>query len=295
MHADPHALRCILEHTVGDGDILVDQRAPVVSARLQRGLHLGVAELGEGGLVDLYVTAARFGERLQLAAERLHGVVPELVEVRVGGGENGGGAAAEMQRAGAGEGGLGNEPGVASNELGIRHVDRGGRLHGACDEGDRLAGTLGDGAGLGAALGVFAANGVDAEIAELAIEEAVIGAAAEFAVGRELQPDTLLQRQHLLDRGVFGGGKRLAADFAASEPATLVKQGLRTKQAADVFGPERWVELGTQPALLRKLQSVGYFEAERLVSQSGTRYPPESILPSRYRYSWPSKNDFTST
>jgi hypothetical protein len=107
-----------------------------------------------------------------------------------------------------------------------------------------LAATLADAAGLGAALGVFPANGVDAEIAELAIEEAVIGAAAEFAVGRELQPDTLLQRQHLLDRGVLGGGKRLAADFAASEPATLVKQGLRTKQAADVLGSEWWVELG---------------------------------------------------
>jgi hypothetical protein len=77
-----------------------------------------------------------------------------------------------------------------------------------------LAATLADGAGLGAALGVFAANGVDAEIAELAVEEAVIGAAAEFAVGRELQPDALLQRQRLLDRGVLGGGERLAADFA---------------------------------------------------------------------------------
>ena len=107
-----------------------------------------------------------------------------------------------------------------------------------------MAATLADGAGLGAALGVFAANGVDAEIAELAIEEAVIGAAAEFAIGRELQPDTLLQRQRLLDRGVLGGSERLAADFAASEPATLVEQGLRTKQAADVFGSERRVELG---------------------------------------------------
>src|SRR6266436_9535792 len=244
MHADPHALRCILEHTVGDGDVLVDQRAPVVAARLQRALHLGVAELGEGGLVDLYVTATGFGERLQLAAERFHGVVPELVEVGVVGGEHGGVAAAEMQRAGAGDGDLGNEPGVGCEELEVRHVDWAGPLHAASDQRDRLAATLADGAGLGAALGVFAANGVDAEIAELAVEETVIGAAAEFAVGRELQPDALLQRQRLLDRGVLGGGERLAADFAASEPATLVEQGLRTKQAADVFGSERRVELG---------------------------------------------------
>src|SRR5262249_58319363 len=99
---------------------------------------------------------------LELAAERLHGVVPELVEVRVGGGENGGVAAAEMQRAGAGDGDLGNEPGVASNELEVRHVDWAGPLHAAPNQRDRLAATLADGAGVGAALGVVHANGVDA-------------------------------------------------------------------------------------------------------------------------------------
>ena len=244
MHADPHALRCVFEHTVGDCDVLVDQRAPVVAARLQRGLHLGVAELGKGGLVDLYVTAAGFGECLQLAAERFHGVVPELVEVRVGGGENGGVAAAEMQRAGAGDSDLGNEPGIACNELEIRHVDWAGPPYAAPDQRNRLAATLADGAGLGAALGFFAANGVDAEIAELAVEEAMIGAAAKFAVGRELQPDALLQRQRLLDRGGLGGRERLAAEFAARKRAALVKEGLRTKQTADVFGSERRVELG---------------------------------------------------
>ena len=92
--------------------------------------------------------------------------------------------------------------------------------HAALDHGDRLVGAL---AGR-AALRVDAADGVDAEVAELAVEEAVIGAAAEFAVGRELQPDALLQRQRLLDRGVLGGRKRLAAEFAAREPAALVKE-----------------------------------------------------------------------
>src|SRR5262249_61241253 len=116
-------------------------------------------------------------------------------------------------------------------------------------QGARLAAMLAYGARLSAALGVFAANGVDAEIAELAVEEAVIGAAAEFAVGRELQPDALLQRQRLLDRGVLGGGERRAAEFAAREPATLVQEGLRTKQAADVFGSERRGEVGSRRRL----------------------------------------------
>jgi class 3 adenylate cyclase len=35
MHADPHCRRRAFEHPVGDCDILVDQRAPVVPAGLQ--------------------------------------------------------------------------------------------------------------------------------------------------------------------------------------------------------------------------------------------------------------------
>src|SRR5437660_12614144 len=83
-----------------------------------------------------------------------------------------------------------------------------GPLHAASDQRDRLAAARADGAGLGAALGVLAANGVDAEIAELAVEEAVIGAAAEFAVGRRLEPDALLQRQRLLARALLRGVDR---------------------------------------------------------------------------------------
>src|SRR5262245_27584765 len=136
MHADPHALWRILEHSVGDGDILVDQRAPVVAAGLQRGLHLGVTELGKGGFVDLHITAAGLGKRLQFLAERLHGVVPKLVEVPVRGGQHSGVAAAEMQRTGAGNRDLGDERGVGRDKFEVRHVDRPGPLHAALDQRD---------------------------------------------------------------------------------------------------------------------------------------------------------------
>ena len=70
-----------LQDPVGDGNVFVDQRAPIVAARLELRLHVGIAELGERGLVDLDVAAAGGGERVQLLAERLDGVVPELIEV----------------------------------------------------------------------------------------------------------------------------------------------------------------------------------------------------------------------
>ena len=73
------------QHPIGDVDVAVDQRAPVVAARRERGLHVGVAELGERGLVDLHIAAAGRRERLQLAAEGRDDVVPEFVDVAIGG------------------------------------------------------------------------------------------------------------------------------------------------------------------------------------------------------------------
>jgi hypothetical protein len=121
-----------------------------------------------------------------------------------------------------------------------------GPLHAAFDRRDRLAGAF---AG-GASLGILAADGVDAEIAKLTIEEAVVGAAAEFPVGREFEADTLLQRNRLLDGRILGRGERIGANLAASELAPLFEQRLRTQQAADVLGAERRLQLRQQWFLL---------------------------------------------
>ena len=126
-------------------------------------------------------------------------------------------------------------------------VDRLRPAHAAPDHGDRLRGAL---AGR-AALRVRAADGVDADVAELAVEEAVIGAAAEFAVGRELQSDALLQRERVLDGLVFGRGQRGLVDFAAREFRAQIEQRLGAEQAADVLGAERRLQLRQQGFLLR--------------------------------------------
>src|SRR6185295_2989692 len=104
-------------------------------------------------------------------------------------------AAAKVQRAGARNGDLRHQPGVGLDELEIRRMDRMAPAHAAVDQRDRLRAA----ASWVAAGGVLAGDGVDAEVAELAVEEAVIGAAAEFTVGRKLEANTLLQRQCVLD------------------------------------------------------------------------------------------------
>ena len=84
-------------------DILVDQRIRLVAPRPQGGLHVCVAELGECRFVDLHVAASGRGERSQFAAERRDDVVPEFIHVAISVCRHGRVAAAEMQRARAGD------------------------------------------------------------------------------------------------------------------------------------------------------------------------------------------------
>ena len=96
------------QNAVGDVDVAVDQHAPVVAARGERRLHVRIAELGERRLVDLHVGAAGGGQRGKLVVIGFDGVVPELIDIAVGVRGHGLVAAAEMQRAGTGNGDLGH-------------------------------------------------------------------------------------------------------------------------------------------------------------------------------------------
>jgi len=88
-------------------------------------------------------------------------------------------------------------------------------------------------------LGVVGGYVVDVKIAELAVEEAVVRAAAELAIGCEFQADALLEADGILDGGVLDLGQFVAAELAACKFGSRIKQHLWTQQAADVLGPER--------------------------------------------------------
>src|SRR5262249_34868131 len=131
-------------------------------------------------------------------------------------------------------GDLRNEPAVRADELEIRHIDRRAPAHAAVDSRNRLRGA----AARLAAFGVLAADGIDADLPELAIKETVVGAATEFAVRREPKPHALLERQRVLDGFVFGLGQLGPVDFAAREFCTLIEQLARPQQATDMLGME---------------------------------------------------------
>src|SRR6266480_2931134 len=253
MHADGHPGWRLLQNSVRHRDVFVDEGAPVVAARVQPLLDFGIAELGERRLVDLDVSAAGGAERVELLVKRLDDVVPELIELRVGVRQDSPIAAAKVEGTGAWNGDFWNEPGVRADEFEIRHIDWTRPAHAAVDACNRLRATS---ARL-ATSGVLAADGVDADLAQLAVKEAVVGAATEFAVRRELQPHALLQAQRVLYGFVFGLGQLGPADFVAREFCALIEQLAWPQQATDMLSME-WRRLVRQHRRQASLGFQGY-------------------------------------
>ena len=67
-------------------------------------------------------------------------------------------------------------------------------------------------------------------VAKLGVEIAVIGAPSELAVGCELEPETLLQRDGLFDRAVLGRGEIVLIDLAPVEFLAQRQESGRTQQ-----------------------------------------------------------------
>ena len=84
VHANVHPLRCGGEQAVGHGDIFIDQRAPIIATRGERGLDVGIAEFGESSLVDLDITAPCRRKDGKFTREDVDRIRPELIHVLIG-------------------------------------------------------------------------------------------------------------------------------------------------------------------------------------------------------------------
>src|SRR5262249_1401793 len=123
--------------------------------RTSRWPDSGSAACGERRLVAWDVSAPGGAGRVELMGKCLGGVVPELMEVRVGVRQDSPVTAAKVEGTGPWNGDLRKEPAVRADELEIRHIDRRAPAHAAVDERNRLRGAS---ARL-AAFGVLAADG----------------------------------------------------------------------------------------------------------------------------------------
>jgi hypothetical protein len=79
---------------------------------------------------------------------------------------------------------------------------------------------------------------VDGDVAEPAVEIAVIGGPAEFPIGNDRKSCRLLQSDCGGDRFVFDSSELVTINLAGSKAATRGDQTLGSQQAADVLGPE---------------------------------------------------------
>jgi hypothetical protein len=81
--------------------------------------------------------------------------------------------------------------------------------------------------------------GRSADAADLVDEVHVPGRAAELAIGRRLEADLFLHRDHVLDGRVLDFPQPGGVDLAGSELGAGTEQEGRAEQAADVVGAER--------------------------------------------------------
>jgi hypothetical protein len=87
---------------------------------------------------------------------------------------------------------------------------------------------------------------LDHEAVDALDEPAPIGAAAELAVVRDLEPDILLQFDRIADAAILDFGKARIVDLSRQMIAKRLAQLGRPQQAADVIGAKRRAAIRTQ-------------------------------------------------
>ena len=143
-----------------------------------------------------------------------------------------------MHGRGRGEGDLAGEPGRAAQEHVFVERQRLQPLDllrgvGRC-EFDLVAGVVAE----------FERGGLDGEAVGALDEASPVGAAAEFAVGHDLEADLLLHGEDVADALILQFAELGVADLLGGMPAEGLPQRRRAQQAADVIGAERRSALG---------------------------------------------------
>ena len=197
---------------------------------------MGVVQVGEAGVVQLEVAAPERGEGLDLRGVRRAEVVPELVEVRVDPGIDGGPPAAVVDHARRGDGELGQRgrDGGRQELEGVRE-DRVLEPHLPVDPERR-------GRELDGALGVLELDDQvllgPADAPELVDEVHVPRSATELSVRGGLESDVLLHPDDGADGLVLDRSQLVRRDVASGRVLASPAHGRRSQQASHVIGPE---------------------------------------------------------
>ena len=237
MDADRHVLRPVADRIVDELAIETRQRVRVVAARLGALADIGVAQIGEVGVVELQVAAAARGQIGDLGPVGGGQIIVEVLQARVDGLADRLAPAAEMQHRGGRDADFrrlrrhGLEK-IEIRPLNRRHVpDLASDMHRRRLEADLGPVVFAEGRD------EFAVMGLDAfqALEEIDMKKG----AAEFPVGDPLEPHVLLRAHDLADALVLDRVKLFRRESAAGEPFARLPQTLGPKITSDMVGAER--------------------------------------------------------
>ena len=229
MHGDGHVRRLALERRAGQPRILLRQGVGIVASLLGMGALVGIAHHRPGGIVELQIAAAGVIEGADRGAVGGREVVKEPIERRIKLFADRGAALAEVQRRRRRNGHFRRHAGVGFQELEVLQHRVAGETHPAGDL-DAFVLSL-HAVKLNPALG-----GVGRDAVEAFEEIEMPPGAAEFAIGRELEPDLLLLLDNLLDLAIFDLFELRRRHLAPRVFFTCLLDRRSAQQAADVVG-----------------------------------------------------------
>ena len=232
MRRDHHVGGLAVERQIDDAGIVLLQAVGIeapVAGLFQLGLR---AQIGPGGVVELQVAAAGIVE----AADRLPIGLAEILEdgVAIGIllGLDGIRLEPEMQRSRARDAHFRRDAGVCFQELEMLQ-------HRVIGEAELAFDARGARPGLHALKLDAVIELLDLDAVEHAVEVEMPPGAAEFAVGRDLEPDLLLLLDDGLDLAILDGGELRRADLALLALGARFLQRRGAQDRADHVGAER--------------------------------------------------------
>src|SRR6185312_8853768 len=225
------------DRAVDDVDIDSQQILPIIAAVLEQLPRPRIAELYQRGLVDLHIAAAGIVKCAQLLVISRDHVGPEFIEAWIDAAIDILAAGAVVDIGGAGQGDLRRRMRGRFQHREIARIVVGTPFDAADDARNAPRRAVAMRVRFAPAL-LF--GQLDADTVDAAGGEAVgIGAAAELAIGHDLQADFFLLRDDGADRRILGGAQLRGVDLAGFELFARGDNGSRTNKAADMIGTER--------------------------------------------------------
>ena len=232
MNAERHAGWAFRDRRVDQTRIAARQLVRVVATLPCTFAHLGVAEIGEVGIVKLQVGASRRGERVDLGAVGARNVGEKLLQVGIRFAADRVASTAEVQHGRRRYGDFRRTLGHRPQKIEVVHLNRLDVTHRRRDVHDRRR-------EIDAAAGAVEADGdatLGLDAGKLLQKIDVEVGPPEFAVGNALEAETFLKADDVANGRVFHLAQLRPRNLALAVSLARIEQRSGAQEAADMVG-----------------------------------------------------------